>query len=404
MDFNQHNSPHGPVLFLSSDRSVVLIDIPTSIAGSCPLKLLSVEPPSTPYALPEPKDPTLVFNQELLDIHNGLREALVAALQKVRHEHKGPWYLERQVGALQAHGPLFPSDLKSNLNLLQTASDDPLDVSECPDTTLHIADIYQCIVQNNSAKYNTITIACSAEEHKKFILPPRSSFLLAPFQTSVNTFLAHASRIGRFNFVLLDPPWPNRSAERCRSTYDILFNHKDLLLLPIESALREDAVVGVWVTNKPKWRHFVLERLFPKFGVEFAGEWIWLKVTPSGEPIFDLESVMRKPYEVLLFGRKPSKSAAAEHKWRRGNSGTRLPSPNLDTHSGDIKVRPIPKKVIIAVPDLHSRKPCIKDLIRPLMPTNFTACEIFGRHLVEEWFTWGEEGIKFNSSEYLVNP
>lgn len=39
-----------------------------------------------------------------------------------------------------------------------------------------------------------------------------------------------------------------------------------------------------------------------------------------------------------------------------------------------------------------------KELIRPFMPVKYTACEIFGRHLVEDWFTWGDEAVKFNES------
>ncbi|KAF8437421.1 MT-A70, partial [Terfezia claveryi] len=193
-----------------------------------------------------------------------------------------------------------------------------------------------------------------------------------------------------FDFILLDPPWPNRSAERSKSTYDTLPNHKDLLLLPLESSLRENGIVGVWITNKPKWRQFVHQRLFPKWGLEYAGEWIWLKVTKSGEPIFNLDSVMRKPYELLLFGRKPPA------KKQLG----RFPSPIVEGSRGSSpqpRVSRMPQKVIVAVPDLHSRKPCLKDVIKSFLPMNYTACEIFGRHLVEGWFTWGDESIKFNA-------
>jgi len=361
------------LIYASPDRSVILLDIPASIACSFPLRLLSVEPLAAPHILPEPKDPTFVFNQELLDIHNTLREAIVAALDKIQKEHGQDWCLERKTKAFDTHGPLFPlmiHDFKSNLGLLQSPSEEPLDISDYETgTSFDLTDIYQSIIRNSSHHYHSLTITTSSVGAYNFIIPPRSSFLLAPVQTSIGIWSKYATSVGLFDFILLDPPWPNRSAERCKSAYDTLSNHKDLLLLPLESSLRENGVVGVWVTNKPKWRQFVLQRLFPKWGVEYAGEWIWLKVTRLGEPIFNLDSVMRKPYEILLFGRKPlsRKQLGVGNKWRRGNDGKRFPSPNVEARSGGSRggspqphAGRMPQKVIVAVPDLHSRKPCLK--------------------------------------------
>jgi len=354
-----------PLLYASPDRSVILLDIPTSIAGSSPLRLLSIEPLTAPHILPEPKDPTFVFNQELLDIHNPLRETIVAALDKIRKEHGQDWCLERKT--IDTHEPFLPfmlRDFKSNLGLLQSPSEEPLDIPEYePGTSFDITDIYQSIIRNPSHHYHTLTITITGVGIHNFIIPPRSCFLLAPVQSSIDIWSKYATSVGLFNFILLDPPWPNRSAERCKAAYDTLPNHKDLLLLPLESSLRENGVVGVWVTNKPKWRKFVFQRLFPKWGLEYAGEWIWLKVTKSGEPIFSLDSVMRKPYEILLFGRRhpPAKQLSVDNKWRRGNSGERFPSPNVEAGSSPQPcVSRIPQKVIVAVPDLHSRKPCLK--------------------------------------------
>ena len=369
----QHPQNQSAVLYASIDRTTVLVDIPASIAASCPLRLLSVEPLDAPHVLPEPKDPTVVFNQELLDTHNRLRDSVATALEKIRKDYgESNWCLERQIDANHANAPLSPfitRVFKSNLSLLQPPSGDPLELTELgPDTVFDITDIYQSVVRNSSPDFHRMVISVSANGTGTFIIPPRSSFLLAPVQTSIRIFTTYAASIGLFNFVLLDPPWPNRSAERCKAAYDTLPNVKDLLLLPIESALRDDGLVGVWVTNKPKWKQFVIQRLFPKWGVDFAGEWIWLKVTKSGEPIFDLESVMRKPYEILLFGRKPMRKDNVDHKWRRGNGGERLPSTNIEAQFGEgtgsspgrLAVHAMPMKVIVAVPDLHSRKPCIQ--------------------------------------------
>lgn len=368
---HQQPAPHAPqqsILYASRDRSIILLDIPASIAGSCPLRLLSVEPLSTPHILPEPKDPTLVFNQELLDTHTRLRDAIVAALDTLRKEHGGEWCLERKIGADVGGGGTFMTEgFGSNLGLLQAASEEPLDVAECEaGACFDITDVYRSIVCNSSTQYRSLTVATVGLGTHNFILPPNSSFLLASVQSSISIFRNYASTVGLFNFILLDPPWPNRSAERSKSTYHTLPNHKDLLLLPLETSLRDNGLVAVWVTNKSKWRQFVLQRLFPKWGVEYAGEWVWLKVTRSGEPIFNLDSVMRKPYEILLFGRKPPsrKQLTADYKWRRGDGGERLPSPNVDARSRGSSPQPrvtiMPQKTIVAVLDSHSRKPCLK--------------------------------------------
>ena len=64
----------------------------------------------------------------------------------------------------------------------------------------------------------------------------------------------------------------------------------------------------------------------------------------------------------------------------------------------------IKKRVIAAVPDLHSRKPCLKELIEPFMPDakDYSALEIFGRYAVKGWSVWGDEALKFNADMYWV--
>ncbi|KAI5801567.1 MT-A70-domain-containing protein [Peziza echinospora] len=368
-----------PILYRTTDTNAILIDIPTSISRSCPQKLLSAAPLDRPYALPEPKDPSIVFNQELLDFHQTIREVILAALRSLRMGYQGEWCLQRRIREMalgESLPPFMTADFKANLNLLQVpVGQEPLDITELQHgVCIDITDIYNCIVRNPSPVFHGLTITTPANGRDIFTIPPGSSFLLAPFQASIDTFADYASRIGKFDFVLLDPPWPNRSAERSKAAYETLLNTKDLLRIPLEISLRDDALVGVWVTNKPKWRKFVLERLFPKWGIVPVGEWIWLKVTKFGEPIFDLDSVMRKPYEVLLFGRRmPRRPIAKTRKYRRGPDGMPFPSPEVEPSP-----RMLPTKVITAVPDLHSRKPCLK----------------------EGWLTWGDEAIRFNASEH----
>ena len=52
----------------------------------------------------------------------------------------------------------------------------------------------------------------------------------------------------------------------------------------------------------------------------------------------------------------------------------------------------------MSVPDLHSRKPCLKELIETLLldANHYRALEVFARHLVAGWWSWGDECLKFN--------
>ncbi len=107
----------------------------------------------------------------------------------------------------------------------------------------------------------------------------------------------------------------------------------ELYKLDMRRWLCEDGIVAIWCTNKSKYRHFVMNRLAKVWGLEYLTEWLWLKVTTNGEPIFDLASNNRKPYEELIFLRKRNK------KQKRDNRIM------------------LEKRIIVAVPDLHSRKP-----------------------------------------------
>lgn len=137
--------------------------------------------------------------------------------------------------------------------------------------------------------------------------------------------------------------------------------------------MAETCLVGFWITNKSAVRELVVGSggIFETWGIELEEEWIWLKTTMDGEPVSAIDSLWRKPYEILLLGRKrPSVS-----------------------EGGTVK-----RRTIIGVPDLHSRKPCLKILLEPLMsdPHEYRALEVFARHLVSGWWSWGNECLKFN--------
>ena len=64
----------------------------------------------------------------------------------------------------------------------------------------------------------------------------------------------------------------------------------------IDSYLEHNALVGIWVTNKASRRGHVLGPggLFETWNVGLMEEWIWVKTTTKGEPMFDIDDAMRK--------------------------------------------------------------------------------------------------------------
>jgi N6-adenosine-specific RNA methylase IME4 len=102
-------------------------------------------------------------------------------------------------------------------------------------------------------------------------------------------------------------------------------------------------------------------------------EWTWVKVTSSGLPVTALTGSWRKPFETLLLGKllRPGK-----------------PVPSLS------------RKIIIATPDVHSRKPNIRQLLEADLPANYKGLEVFARNLTAGWWAWGDEVLKFQHMEH----
>ena len=121
---------------------------------------------------------------------------------------------------------------------------------------------------------------------------------------------------------------------------------------------------------------------FDAWDVHLVEEWYWLKVTTGGLPVTDVRGVWRKPYEALLIGRKAAQQIDDE----------------------DVGGQPIPavaemkRRVIVAVPDVHSRKPCVKTLVEGAFgfeEGKYRALEVFARNLTAGWWAWGDECLRF---------
>lgn len=126
----------------------------------------------------------------------------------------------------------------------------------------------------------------SNEKQSAFIIPPESSFDLC----SIQDYFNNGSQ-NQFDVILMDPPWPNRSVARGKK-YKTESNYETLLLeeMKIQSILKTDAIVFVWITNKQSIKDFVIDNAFKKWGIEFECEILWLKVNSDLKPIFSVKN------------------------------------------------------------------------------------------------------------------
>ena len=255
----------------------------------------------------------------------------------------------------------------------------------------HIADVQSMVhrlVHNPSLSVQILSI--SSIPHG-FRIPANASFFLTnvtpltieAFSKSANKLYStptSSANIGQFDFVLLDPPWDNCSARRSRNyATRQAVDPLEVLESSLEPHLAPGALVACWITNKPSVRQATL-KVFESWNVEFQAQWVWLKVTVNGDPVTDLRGTWRKPYECLLLG------------WKRGDEDL----------SQDVRKDTLRPRVLVGVPDFHSRKPSVKELIEPLMidSLSYRALEVFARTLTAGWWSLGNEVLRYSSEEY----
>lgn len=264
----------------------------------------------------------------------------------------------------------------------------------------HVKDIVDRLVSNPTAASLCVAISPEAAEERsqhRYIIPPAAHFLLSQISMSTTPAFSMAAYThlptatasagpGQFDFILLDPPWSNRSARRSKAYEVESKDHTalDALLPTLGPHLGPGGFLGCWITNRRASRRTALDA-FEAWDLELEEEWAWLKVTTQGDPTCQIESLWRKPYETLLLGRRRSNGGGLEVEEKR-------------------KQGPLKRRVIIAVPDLHSRKPCLKDIIEKLVldGRTYRTLEVFGRNLASGWWTWGEEVLKFNWRGYWL--
>ena len=410
----QVNLDHGirktAILYQNEQKTVTLIDIPLSISlaqvtpgQSCERILLSTPPLEEPYPSTEPK--TCAARAKVLSRMAPAEDAydytdfIRKGLQEIRESYKATWCLPRKIRSV-ADSPRKKRRLEgvdSSIDrtiLLQEPHLSILELSSqmtkaCTKTCTYTISAGGCMVtiQNATSRSAEMSIR---KPLAIFHIPPHSEMILSNIgPRTAWAFKYEALRLyptstasagpGQFDFILLDPPWQNTSVARSKS-YKTIRDEGPLQLLheEMEQHITCNGLVGCWVTNKP----IVIKaakNCFEAWNVQLVEEWVWIKTTASGEPVYEVEGLWRKPYEVLLLGRKA------------------MPTEVSAPVDGSI-AKDISRRLIAGVPDLHSRKPCLKELIEPMMQNrrDYRAMEIFARNMTTGWIAYGDEALKFN--------
>ncbi|KAK0939510.1 hypothetical protein LTR29_008879 [Friedmanniomyces endolithicus] len=378
------------ILWQSEARDVTLIDIPRSIAAAqgtvqhpCHELLSSNEPLKVPFRSNEPKSATAKTKLCAGDVEQELQREYanicVEALAQVKAKWSGDWCLPRlSVATGKPAAKRKHDDERPKAHMNATRVSQPL-------------ELYKPLLQgpDDDAQSRVLTVTNHGIT---------ASATLVANLNERPIVLPAEQRDGRktFDFILLDPPWPNHSVKRTHktagSTYNTAANLRDvedlLLGMDLDMLMADECLIGVWITNKQAIRALILDEggLFDSWGVQLVEEWIWVKTTVQGKPVTPIDGLWRKPYEVLLLGRNQKSNCS------HNTSG-----------SAEVDIR---RRVLMGVPDLHSRKPCLKELVEPLLSSNesYRALEVFARYLVAGWWSWGNECIKFNSGECWEEP
>ncbi|KAF2747400.1 MT-A70-domain-containing protein [Sporormia fimetaria CBS 119925] len=437
------------ILYQTETKDITLIDIPASIAiaqGRPDAVIRSTSPLEEPFVIRnEPKSAKAKERhaQSACPLHDEYKVIVSAALSHIQDHTKSlPWCLPRRIkdektsskaleDSMEADdpgkeldkllrewsttkNPEEASDFDAMMATLSTTGDlsatsaidvpHPWTISYRPlhklnepvDYTNHVAhhspEPWEFSFHNPTDSTLVLTISPNpnqATTHSpfSFFIPPRSTFFLgdvrqpATFRNSFRALTENHLLPRHFDFILLDPPWPSGSAKR-KGNYEQVggmpYMRRTLESMNLDTYIEHNALVGIWITNKQSARDLVLEPggLFEQWNVGLIEEWIWVKTTAKGEPMFSIDSQYRKPYEILLLGR------AAPNAWTKME------------HAVEVK-----RRIVAAVPDLHSRKPCLKELVEEFLPEGYAALEVFARYLVAGWTCWGNEVLKFNWEE-----
>ncbi|KAK4691364.1 N(6)-adenine-specific DNA methyltransferase, partial [Lecanoromycetidae sp. Uapishka_2] len=344
------------ILYQNADKAVTLLDIPRSISlaqGTAEHpsshQIYASQPLQAPYPSTEPKSDKARENVLRTRGHPNVdfpELMLRQALSHIAEHFDGDWCLQRKT---------LPSSLERQNKQRESEESAPSALFSSPEPEIRIPE----------------DLLWSRRLSEPLVLSTGSE--LWSSCTSIRSITNSATAgPGQFDFILLDPPWDNRSVRRS-AKYETMGDSDPMTVLRgmLSQHLAPGGLVACWVTNKAFARDTALDA-FDDWGVQLVEVWAWLKVTIHGRPVTEIEGLWRKPYELLLVGKRMNTDAAN----------------NLNENAQ--------ARVLVAVPDLHSRKPNLKELFEPMLPARYRALEVFARNLTAGWWAWGDQVLKHN--------
>ncbi|NXX47516.1 METL4 protein, partial [Tricholaema leucomelas] len=241
------------------------------------------------------------------------------------------------------------------------------------ESSLPEQDLLCCLMENPSSSAKIIVVM-----GQQYLVPPRSSFLLS----DVSCLQPLLSCKKKFDVIVLDPPWENKSLKRSKR-YSALAPWQ-IKQLPVPALAAPSCLVLTWVTNRQRHLRFVRDQLYPHWALQPLAEWHWVKITKAGEFVLPLDSLHKKPYEVLVLGRAPGD---AKEALRRPEAEAAIPE----------------QKLIVSVPcSLHSHKPPLAGVLAEFVKPDVQCLEMFARSLQPGWTSWGNEVLKFQHMDYFT--
>ncbi|NXN57714.1 METL4 protein, partial [Rynchops niger] len=342
-------------------------------------------PPPPPLLIMQKRKRKCVFNQgelDALEYHSKVRKLIWEGTLHLVQEGLKSGFLHCAAAELSCRKNVVPGHIGCGLaELCEMAKQLPA-VNESDHQAVHLLDdetsvseqdLLSCVTENSSNSAKIVVLM-----GQKYLVPPKSSFLLSDI-SCLQPLLNYKKK---YDVIVIDPPWENKSVKRS-NRYSHLSSWQ-IKQIPVPTLAAPDCLVVTWVTNRQKHLRFVKDELYPHWSVKTLAEWHWVKITRAGEFVLPLDSLHKKPYEVLVLGRV------------QGDVKEALRKPE--------DVLPIPEhKLIVSIPcSLHSHKPPLTAVLAEFIKPDVECLELFARNLQPGWTSWGNEVLKLQHTDYFT--
>ncbi|KAM9303885.1 N(6)-adenine-specific methyltransferase METTL4 isoform 2-T2 [Morus bassanus] len=245
-----------------------------------------------------------IFNQgelDALEYHSKVRKLIWEGTLHLVQEGLKSGFLHRTTVELSCRKDVVPGHVGCGLaELCEMAKQFPA-VNESDHQAVHVLDdetsipeqdLLSCVTENSSDCAKIVVLM-----GQKYLVPPKSSFLLSDI-SCLQPLLNYKKK---YDVIVIDPPWENKSVKRS-NRYSHLSSWQ-IKQIPVPALAAPNCLVVTWVTNRQKHLQFVKDELYPHWCVKTLAEWHWVKITRAGEFVLPLDSLHKKPYEVLVLGR-----------------------------------------------------------------------------------------------------